>query len=86
MSCFPQDWEISMNKQLMVGTRRLSGERAAEIDAPLLLQQIQVREISTGGLSPMAIQMFEPVLTSVGQCRPVAPHARRCGRRREDRP
>lgn len=53
-----------MQTQLTVGSRWLYDDRIVEIDGPLSLHQVQVRDTGTGNLLPVAIEMLRPIPAS----------------------
>ncbi|MCP1375162.1 Mu transposase C-terminal domain-containing protein [Dyella lutea] len=65
-----------MQTQLTVGSRWLCGDRIVEIDGPLSLYQVQVRDAGTGNLLPVAIGTLKPIPTSRRDAEPsVVPQA-----------
>lgn len=53
-----------MQTQLTIGSRWLCDDRIVEIDGPLSLHQVQVRDTGTGNLLPAAIEMLRPIPAS----------------------
>jgi putative transposase len=69
-------WETTMQKQLTVGSRWLCGDRIVEIDGPLSLYQVQVRDMGTGNLLPASLETLQPLSTSQQKGEPlVVPEA-----------
>ena len=61
-----------MQTQLTVGSRWLCDNRIVEIDGPLSLHQVQVRDAGTGNLLPVAIETLQPIPTSQQNAEPFA--------------
>lgn len=61
-----------MQTQLTVGSRWLCEDRIVEIDGPLSLHQVQVRDAGTGNLLPVAIETLQPIPLSQRNAEPSA--------------
>jgi len=71
-----EPWETAMQKQLTVGSRWLCGDRIVEIDGPLSLHEVQVRDMGTGNLLPASLETLQPLSRSQQKGEPlVVPEA-----------
>lgn len=61
-----------MKKQLTVGSQWLCDDRFVEIDGPISLHQVQVRDMGTGNLLIASIEALEPVSASRRKTEPLA--------------
>ena len=61
-----------MQTQLTVGSRWLCENRIVEIDGPISLHQVQVRDAGTGNLLPVAIETLQPIPSSQRNAEPSA--------------
>jgi len=61
-----------MQKNLTVGSRWLCGDRIVEIDGPLSLYQVQVRDVGTGNLLPASLETLQPLPASRRESDPLA--------------
>jgi putative transposase len=61
-----------MQLQLTIGSRWLCDDRIVEIDGPLSLHQVQVRDAGTGNLLPVAIETLRPLPASQRDAEPSA--------------